>query len=464
MRKLIPAICMLLIAASMLGASTYAWFSMNTKVTVTGMEVYTQVPSNLYVAPVDGENGKTNTTFTATAGTAFSTQLISTLDAALLEPISTVDGINFFYTDSKKVKASGNTYDHDTFFAYEAAGFNASYGTTGAVPYVDYVVMLQATNTESTEKTVDLTEVNLTYGGDTAGNADKAFRVAIFVQDAGTNATPVTGTVNVTGDAVVDNTTGNRTTPVLVSILTPGSTYFDAGKAVAAESGEGAIAEVNQLGEATNIGTVAANETRYFKVTARLWLEGEDSNCNNSTFAQLNEKWALDLAFKFDGEAATAITAVDNTFSVALGTTADEEDGAPVSQFVGDTEYFKYTVGSESDEYWANASTVAAGTKFYTIDGNEVYDVTNQVVITVNYTVTAENATTTKATSTTVDVNKDLVVKFNADAGYELPDTVDVTIGGAEGTSTWDKATGTLTIAKANLTGDVVVTVEPTEA
>lgn len=39
MKKLIPAICMTLIAAVMLASSTFAWFSMNTQVTATGMQV-----------------------------------------------------------------------------------------------------------------------------------------------------------------------------------------------------------------------------------------------------------------------------------------------------------------------------------------------------------------------------------------------------------------------------------------
>ena len=39
MKKLIPAICMTLIAAVMLASSTFAWFSMNTSVTANGMEV-----------------------------------------------------------------------------------------------------------------------------------------------------------------------------------------------------------------------------------------------------------------------------------------------------------------------------------------------------------------------------------------------------------------------------------------
>ncbi|MGN1099936.1 MAG: hypothetical protein ACI4S9_06290 [Christensenellales bacterium] len=39
MKKLIPAICMTLVAAVMLASSTFAWFSMNTNVTATGMQV-----------------------------------------------------------------------------------------------------------------------------------------------------------------------------------------------------------------------------------------------------------------------------------------------------------------------------------------------------------------------------------------------------------------------------------------
>lgn len=38
-KKLIPALCMLLVSAVMLGSTTFAWFSMNTTVTATGMTV-----------------------------------------------------------------------------------------------------------------------------------------------------------------------------------------------------------------------------------------------------------------------------------------------------------------------------------------------------------------------------------------------------------------------------------------
>lgn len=38
-KKLIPALCMLLVSAVMLGSTTFAWFSMNTTVTANGMQI-----------------------------------------------------------------------------------------------------------------------------------------------------------------------------------------------------------------------------------------------------------------------------------------------------------------------------------------------------------------------------------------------------------------------------------------
>ena len=50
MKKLIPAICMLLVAASLLGTSTYAWFSMNKTVTAASLEIKATTDANLYIA------------------------------------------------------------------------------------------------------------------------------------------------------------------------------------------------------------------------------------------------------------------------------------------------------------------------------------------------------------------------------------------------------------------------------
>lgn len=47
-RKVIPALCMLLISAVLMSTSTFAWFSMNKKVTATGMQI-TAKSDNIYL-------------------------------------------------------------------------------------------------------------------------------------------------------------------------------------------------------------------------------------------------------------------------------------------------------------------------------------------------------------------------------------------------------------------------------
>ncbi|MDD6994647.1 MAG: hypothetical protein SPH68_00225 [Candidatus Borkfalkiaceae bacterium] len=65
MKKLFPAICMTLLAAALLGTSTFAWFSMNTQVTATGMQV----------------TAKTDTTYLLISETNSSAEAIQTENA-----------------------------------------------------------------------------------------------------------------------------------------------------------------------------------------------------------------------------------------------------------------------------------------------------------------------------------------------------------------------------------------------
>ena len=64
-KKLIPALCMLLVSAILLGSSTYAWFSMNTQVTATGMQVKAQAEGGIVIS----NSAKTTWTAEATAAT-----------------------------------------------------------------------------------------------------------------------------------------------------------------------------------------------------------------------------------------------------------------------------------------------------------------------------------------------------------------------------------------------------------
>ena len=50
MRKIFPALCMLLVSAVMLGSSTFAWFSSNSKVTASGMQISVSTPTSLFIS------------------------------------------------------------------------------------------------------------------------------------------------------------------------------------------------------------------------------------------------------------------------------------------------------------------------------------------------------------------------------------------------------------------------------
>lgn len=271
---------------------------MNNRVTVTGMQVRTKVQNNLLIAETNAE---------ANYGVALNQTRIG-----LLEPASTVDGINYWYTATNNVGATGDAktdvytqYSEATALANTDAGktnydaaFNTNYGvstptvSTVSYAYIDYVFYLKATNADSVDRSVYMTKCNLTYAG--SAITEKAWRVALFSQDA------VKDTALDTAIATTD----------LISILSPaGALNFVAGKAISANAAPSVdVAEPNTA--AVIDSALASGATKYYKITVRLWLEGEDKTCNNDTFAELTNNWYLDLAFEVGDNTAPSNTAV----------------------------------------------------------------------------------------------------------------------------------------------------------
>lgn len=54
MRKILPALCMLLVSAVLLGSTTYAWFSANTTVEATGMQLTAESATSLFISNTEG--------------------------------------------------------------------------------------------------------------------------------------------------------------------------------------------------------------------------------------------------------------------------------------------------------------------------------------------------------------------------------------------------------------------------
>ncbi len=362
MRKMIPAVIMLLISAMLVGTSTYAWFSMNKTVTVTGMTVKAKGSDNVMISPDMTE-----------ANFAYG---LNQTRAANLEPASTIDGVNYFYTALENVLATGDART-DTYIAYdESAGtaldnttnagkakyvadFNNKYGvsdpsiSTVLYGYVDYSFYIKATNASDGTQTLGMSACNLLYNNAaytwaTEGNT-KAWRIAVFAKET------------TAGNAVDDNDilTTADSNATLITILKPtGATNFTSGNAVKTT---GALDTVVHNDVAANIGTIASGATKYYRVIVRLWLEGEDNTCKNDTFASLTKEWSLDLAFTLNSS-APGVSSIGSAATTTV-TGADTATGTAALNVSGETaatyQWFATATGT-------NVTTDAAGNASYT--------------------------------------------------------------------------------------------------
>jgi len=360
-KKLIPAAGSLMVSAVMLATSTYAWFTMNKEAKVTGMEVKTTVGSNLLIS-------------TTNLDADYTSQTLSQTRKALLEPTSTINGVTgtYYYTVNAKANGDAVVDEYDQYAEtattvvqnaiagkanYDSA-FNNAYklGASGvftseniamtdqangaAYGYIDYTFYLKATSngtaTAQTPQVIRMTKCDLDYDDGTldadgtvgkVGGPDRAWRVAIFASDI-TNTAAGTGRVSTDVAATVGNQKG------LLSIN--GAAYQ-----TVTNSKNQAVTSGNALGDVLNNGTsgviidsiTAANASKYYKVTVRLWLEGEDTTCTSETYAALTNKYNLDLAFELtDGNNDTAaVTAITSDGWDPTGQTfaGNQYDGEP---------------------------------------------------------------------------------------------------------------------------------------
>ncbi len=293
-KELLAAVVMLLVAAVALSGSTYAWFAINNNVTVTGMEVTTSVSTNLFIAAdtVANTAKKTDDDFKSE---------LHQIVGGVLEPVSTIDGLNFFYTASNNVQANGDAIN-DTYIAYDKTtdvgknAFDGNYGFPNddndedCVGYVDYAFQLKAINSDVVERYVNLKKINLRYSGADTKLGMNAFRTAIFVETLGKDSAGVA----VAGDAFHALGAVNGSTPYAATTLMTNT-------GAANQTATKAVNSTTTLADVTygsfNYLTVPAQTTAYYKVIVRLYIEGEDKKCTNDTFAALADKWGLDLEF-----------------------------------------------------------------------------------------------------------------------------------------------------------------------
>ena len=123
-KKLVPAICMLLVSAVLMGTSTFAWFSMNTSVTAKGMSVQAST-DNAYLIIKEG------TTLSGSEKEATGTM------NATLKPVSVMTGVTLSSANIETVTSWGTGTSTDPNDANTTSTLTAlSTGTTLLNTYV----------------------------------------------------------------------------------------------------------------------------------------------------------------------------------------------------------------------------------------------------------------------------------------------------------------------------------------
>ena len=333
----VPALAVLLLSTAASVSGTVAWFSMSTSVTVTGMQVTTKVSSNLLIADTNAEDN-------------YSDQITQSR-TGIIEPSSSTDGANFWWTTNGKNDGDASTdeytkYDEDTALGtndtlapaktnYDDA-FNTAYSSgysTDSTPdtpddddglgnglaafaYIDYSFFLKGSASVASQQ-IALTKCNILYAGQPV-TSSYAWRVGVFVADSQANTQTAdsdaisAGVKSILGfEQSKNQNQRNRAPPPAWSPAActaaaegnavAGTTYYekheeDAPQAVNSAS---ALANVTNAGEEAILHEFSQlNTVKYFKVVVRLWLEGEDVSCTSSTFASLTSSWTLDLGFE----------------------------------------------------------------------------------------------------------------------------------------------------------------------
>lgn len=100
-KKLIPALCMLLVSAVMLGTTTFAWFSMNDKANVSGMQI-TAKTNDTYLLISDTKTEATE--IQANPKTTVDFGMIAATKLYPSAPVMSETEINYFTGVAKPVK------------------------------------------------------------------------------------------------------------------------------------------------------------------------------------------------------------------------------------------------------------------------------------------------------------------------------------------------------------------------
>ena len=229
-RKLLPAIAMLLISAVMMSTASFAWFSVNTTATASGMSVTVASATNILISD-NANNGFASSKTFAASTTA-------------LEPASakaaTVPEFYYMQTPGSGMNAANSSFGADPEFA--AGAENTHY-----ITFTNYLKVVGG------EAANDLTIIPTITFSDTDSPVYPALRVLFVVDDTTPYLYAPLGNAASADTVPIEGLEG--TTPKVASTPDPILTHGT-----------------------SPIVSNTVNEQVY-KVTVYVWLEGQDAAC-----------------------------------------------------------------------------------------------------------------------------------------------------------------------------------------
>ncbi|MBR1772179.1 MAG: hypothetical protein IJ747_09140 [Lachnospiraceae bacterium] len=263
-KQLMAAIAMVVVSAIALSSSTYAWFSMNTQVTATGMTVQAKAESGLVISNAD--DGSYNNSATSVKTTC-----------AQLVPGSTTNLGDWFHSSSTN-PAAANTQQ-----AYDVGSAWVNNETVANYVVHDFYIRSSAT-TDLTVPALRVQKVEAKVGDAAAQqNLSKALRVGVLIA----------------GDETDNKQNIYIYAPVSGATLSYSATAADgayaAGNMVTVTALEGNTASATAI---TTIPAKNANSGLHAQVF--VWYEGEDAACiSNNIPTKVLEQLTVTVTFDY---------------------------------------------------------------------------------------------------------------------------------------------------------------------
>lgn len=358
-KKLIPAVAMLTTSAIMLSTATYAWFTMNKEVEVTGLQMAATTGDSLEItlgkvgetAPTKTISNDTRTTYGSVADLGWGrAEVIDNYYHLIskIKPASSDGGLTVYKIPEANVYAGGREVKSDaevtatetndlagitldtTYGAVnltnwkdgqtEATGYKEGY-------YVDIPMWIRSNDMSKRQVNayVKITDPNVENGSDLT-NAVRVALIPVASTSSLSGSTAATAlkydeaaTRNVdtkvaTGSSVFALNSETYHSKVLNSVaaysasaVTPSVTINQAADKFDTTDGfKATVGENSTAVNGVNVFTMpAATKDDYAAVlvVARVWIEGESKYCNDAT---ANQDWNIDFHFALGDEVTDA--------------------------------------------------------------------------------------------------------------------------------------------------------------